>query len=145
MAGLTPTPHASVYSATKAAVVALSEVMYFDLHDAGSRVGVSVLCPGIVKTNIIHSDRNRPDALPESGDATVVGEGVRAFFQMGDDPLDVADRVLRAAERDDFYVLTNESGRADIAARGAAIDQLGHPYRARPESVFPDHVIASRD
>jgi NADP-dependent 3-hydroxy acid dehydrogenase YdfG len=140
MAGLTPTPHAAVYSATKAAVVALSEVMYFDLRDADSRVGVSVLCPGIVKTNIIRSDRNRPETLPDSGDETVVADGVVKFFQMGDDPLDVADRVLGAVARDDFYILTNESGRVDIAARGAAIDELGHPQRARPESVFPDHI-----
>jgi hypothetical protein len=118
--------------------------MFFDLRDAESRVGVSVLCPGIVKTNIIESDRNRPDALPDSGDETVVGEGVRKFFAMGDDPLDVADGVLRAVEQDAFYVLTNESGRPDIAARGAAIDQLAHPYRARPESVFPDKVIAGQ-
>src|SRR5262249_11282809 len=127
MAGLTPTPHAPVYSATKAAVIALSEVLYFDLRDTNSRVGVSVLCPGIVNTNIIRSDRNRPDALAESGDETVLADGVLKFFQMGDDPLDVADRVLGGVERDDFYILTNESGRVDIAARGAAINELGHP------------------
>jgi NAD(P)-dependent dehydrogenase (short-subunit alcohol dehydrogenase family) len=62
LAGLTPMPHASVYAATKAAVVAMSEVLFFDLRDAGAKIGASVLCPGLVNTNIMTSDRNRPAA-----------------------------------------------------------------------------------
>ena len=139
LAGLTPMPHATVYSATKAAVVALSETMYFDLQDADAKVGVSVLCPGLVNTNIMTSDRNRPAVLPESGDETVGVDAAIEFFRTtGDDPRDVADRVLAAVERDDFYILTGEGGRPDIAARGAALDQLGVPARPNPSSIIPD-------
>ena len=49
------------YNATKAAVVALSETLKFELDAEGSNVGVSVLCPAWVRTNISTSDRNRPE------------------------------------------------------------------------------------
>ena len=50
----------SVYNASKFAVVGLSEAMRSDL--AAYDIGVSVLCPGLVATNIVNSERNRPDA-----------------------------------------------------------------------------------
>jgi NAD(P)-dependent dehydrogenase (short-subunit alcohol dehydrogenase family) len=139
LAGLTPMPHATVYSATKAAVVALSECMWFDLRDAEAKVGVSVLCPGLVNTNIMTADRNRPAGLTESGDETFAAEAAIEFFRTtGDDPRDVADRVLAAVERDDFYILTGEGGRPDIAARAAAWNELGEPARPNPASIIPD-------
>ena len=93
-----------------------------------------------MNTNIIRSERNRPERLPESGDETSVGDGISAFFKTGDDPLDVADRVLRAVERDDFYILTGEGGRPDIAARGSALDELGNPARPNPAAIVPDQA-----
>jgi NAD(P)-dependent dehydrogenase (short-subunit alcohol dehydrogenase family) len=137
LAGLTPMPHAGLYSATKAAVVALSEVMFHDLHDAGARVGVSVLCPGLVNTNILRSARNRPADLPSTGEEEIP-DAALAFFATGDDPLDVADRVLHAVEHDDFYVLTNTAGRPDIEARMRATVELTDPVRPRPASILPD-------
>jgi NAD(P)-dependent dehydrogenase (short-subunit alcohol dehydrogenase family) len=137
LAGLTPMPHAAVYSATKAAVVALSEVMAFDLRDLGARVGVSVLCPGLVNTNILLSARNRPEELADAREEIVPDEAL-AFFKTGDDPLDVADRVLHAVEHGDFYVLTNAAGRPDIAARMQAVVDLGDPVPPRPTAIIPD-------
>jgi NAD(P)-dependent dehydrogenase (short-subunit alcohol dehydrogenase family) len=137
LAGLTPMPHAAVYSATKAAVVALSEVMAFDLRDLGARVGVSVLCPGLVNTNILLSARNRPEELADAREEIVPDEAL-AFFKTGDDPLEVADRVLHAVEHGDFYVLTNAAGRPDIAARMQAVVDLGDPVPPRPTAIIPD-------
>jgi NADP-dependent 3-hydroxy acid dehydrogenase YdfG len=137
LAGLTPMPHAAVYSATKAAVVALSEVMFHDLRAAGARVGVSVLCPGLVNTNILLSARNRPEELADAREEMVPDEAL-AFFKTGDDPLDVADRVLRAVEHGDFYVLTNAAGRPDIAARMQAMVDLSDPVPPRPTAILPD-------
>jgi hypothetical protein len=51
--------------------------------------------------------------------------------------------VLAAVERDDFYILTGEGGRADIAARGAALDQLRHPARPDPSAIIPDKARGS--
>jgi NAD(P)-dependent dehydrogenase (short-subunit alcohol dehydrogenase family) len=137
LAGLTPMPRAGVYSATKAAVVALSEVLYHDLQAIDSKVGVSVLCPGLVNTNILRSVRNRPFDASESAD-TPIPEEHHSVFQLGDTPEDVADRVLRAVENDDFYILTGEGGRPDIAARSKALVELGHPAKPNPASIMPD-------
>ncbi len=137
LAGLTPMAHAAVYSATKAAVVALSEVMFHDLRAAGARVGVSVLCPGLVNTNILLSARNRPEELADARDEEIPDEAL-AFFKTGDDPLDVADRVLHAVEHGDFYVLTNAAGRPDIAARMQAMVDLTDPVPPGPAAILPD-------
>ncbi|MBM7422963.1 SDR family NAD(P)-dependent oxidoreductase [Spongiibacter marinus] len=59
MAGLTPLCNFGAYTASKYAVVGMSEVLKEELKD--SHLGVSVLCPGIVKTQIYQSERNRPD------------------------------------------------------------------------------------
>src|SRR4029453_11370531 len=64
-AGILTGPAMSPYSATKHAVVALSESLHFDLQLSGAPVGVSVLCPEWVRTNIADSDRNRPDDVAE--------------------------------------------------------------------------------
>ena len=59
--GLYHLPRMGPYNASKAAVVALSETLRFELAAEGSRVGVSVLCPSWVRTNISTADRNRPE------------------------------------------------------------------------------------
>ena len=61
MAGLLPTPGLGVYTASKYAVVAMSETLA--LETADSNLGVSVLCPGFVRTGIADSDRNVPEPL----------------------------------------------------------------------------------
>jgi NAD(P)-dependent dehydrogenase (short-subunit alcohol dehydrogenase family) len=137
LAGLTPMPYAGLYSGTKAAVVALSEALLHDLRDAGAAIGVSVLCPGLVNTNILRSLRNRPADAVETGEGEIPEES-HAFFALGTDPLEVADRVLHAVEHDTFYVLTNEAGRPDIAARMQAMVELGQPPRPTAGSIMPD-------
>ncbi len=61
ISGLYHLPRMGPYNASKAAVIALSETLRFELAAEGSRVGVSVLCPSWVRTNISTSDRNRPE------------------------------------------------------------------------------------
>ena len=136
-AGLVSTPNASLYSATKAGVVALSEALFHELSDAGSPIGVSVLCPGLVDTKIILSTRNRPAALPEVTQPRIPDE-VLSYFATGADPLVVADRVLTAVERNDFYVLTNKAARPSIAARMEALVKLGDPARPEPGATQAD-------
>ena len=77
LVGLLPMPETPLYAATKAAVIAMSEAMFFDLADRGGRIGVSVLCPGIVNTNIMDSNRNRPDNLSTTGALSDSGLGAR--------------------------------------------------------------------
>ena len=81
VSGLYHHPRMGPYNATKAAVVALSETIRYELDDDGSNVGVSVLCPSWVRTNISSAVRNLPERLhyeltpaAGGGDARVQGE-----------------------------------------------------------------------
>ena len=67
MAGLVAGPRLGAYAAAKFGVVGLTEVLAAELAADNSRVGVSVLCPGTVRTNIGNSSRNRPADLPDAG------------------------------------------------------------------------------
>lgn len=88
MAGQIAVPGLSVYNTTKFAVVGMSETMRIDLANKG--VGVSVLCPGVVHTNIGDSGRNRPEQL--------VGESRTDLNVLVDDRLTEEQRVARMAE-----------------------------------------------
>src|ERR671916_1217975 len=101
-AGLLTGPGMSPYYATKHAVVALSESLYFDLNLVGASVGVSVLCPEWVRTQIAESERNRPDGVgemqglpgaPEGAPAPKLGDFVRHLVEGGLEPDDVAGMV----------------------------------------------------
>ena len=60
IAGLVPSPAIAPYNVSKAGVVALSETLDMELRELGAPIGVSVLCPGVVPTQIAASGRNRP-------------------------------------------------------------------------------------
>ena len=112
MAGHISIPGLGVYTTTKFAVVGLSETMRPDL--LGHNIGVSVLCPGMVDTNILDAGRNRPrqlqhgarpweeTLLPEERDA--ITWSVRASMI---DPALVGDMVLHAILNDEFYIFTH--------------------------------------
>ncbi len=61
--GLVTVQNTSSYVAAKHAVSALTETLFRELQDAGSEVGVALLCPGAVVTNILASARHWPDRL----------------------------------------------------------------------------------
>jgi len=117
-AGLTSTPFIGVYTATKFAVVGLSEVLVKDLELVGSKVRVSVLCPGFVKTRISDSERNRPGSSPSQGAvAAKMAGAVRALVEAGLEPAQVAEQVLTAIRDDRFYVLTHPELKPAVAQR----------------------------
>jgi NAD(P)-dependent dehydrogenase (short-subunit alcohol dehydrogenase family) len=109
IAGLTTTAFLGPYHATKFAVVAMSEVLYKDLQVAGSPVGVSVLCPGFVRTRIAESDRNRPAWAPgrEVEGAEQLRGVIQGMVDGGIPPATVAERVIDAVKTDTFYILTH--------------------------------------
>ena len=126
MAGHVALPGMSVYTATKYAVVGISETMRADL--LAHNIGVSVLCPGIVNTNIFDASRNRPeeyagedaaeallsDVPPEQRSARL--EELRAGAL---DPAVVGDMVLHAIRDDEFYIFTHPEIEAMTDARKA--------------------------
>ena len=112
MAGHISVPGLAVYTTSKFAVVGISETMRADLLP--HNIGVSVLCPGVVDTNIFEASRNRPEELQdgappwhetipeEEGDAIM--EKVRSGAI---DPGPVGDMVLHAIREDEFYIFTH--------------------------------------
>ena len=114
MAGVTSGPGTADYGITKHAVVTLSESLHHELALTGAKPKVSVLCPGWVNTQILESERNRPDEL--RGDSpTVLNipgaepllDRVRELLSTGMKPERVADRVLEAIREEKFYVMTH--------------------------------------
>jgi NAD(P)-dependent dehydrogenase (short-subunit alcohol dehydrogenase family) len=135
-AGILTGPAMAPYYATKHAVVALSESLHFDLQLTGATVGVSVLCPEWVRTNIADSERNRPsDVAPvESGPVPGVDvdpEMIRALIQGlihgGMDPDDVAAQVVDAIRTGRFWVLTHATTVEAARQRWDAIASDGQP------------------
>ena len=126
MAGHISIPGMSVYTASKFAVVGISETMRADLLP--HNIGVSVLCPGMVDTNILESGRNRPKDLSSVGrswDATLgdeernaLNESIRASMI---DPAVVGDMVLHAVQTDEFYIFTHPDIEAMAQLRGTEI------------------------
>jgi len=103
----------SIYSVTKHAVTRLSEGLLHDLRGAGSPLGVSVLCPGLIATHIVSSDRNRPAELRNEADAAAAEADEQRdlvqgyFLAEGMPPAEVAGMVVDAIGADRFYVLTH--------------------------------------
>ena len=91
----------------------LSESLQQELTRTGADVGVSVLCPGFVKTNIFTSQRNRPAALtvtergPRPAARSANDEIVRSMQALGIAPEVVADEVLAAISERRFWIFTH--------------------------------------
>jgi NAD(P)-dependent dehydrogenase (short-subunit alcohol dehydrogenase family) len=109
MAGLYPGAEAQ-YDATKHAVVAITEDLYKTMKMAGLAIGVSVLCPGWVRTSILDAGRNWPDRLgppPENSLATgFLRPYVERLIDEGAAPTAVADLIVEAVEGDRFWIFT---------------------------------------
>jgi NAD(P)-dependent dehydrogenase (short-subunit alcohol dehydrogenase family) len=135
-AGILTGPGMAPYFATKHAVVALSESLHFDLQLTGAPVGVSVLCPGWVRTRIADSERNRPGDVAEAAEPAepvdgVDAEAIRALMEglvdSGMDPDEVADQVADAVRTGRFWILTHDTTLPAARKRWDAIASDGQP------------------
>jgi len=124
------------YSATKVAVVSISETLSQEFAIAGLPVGVSVLCPSATETRVMESERNRPAALG-SETRTETAESVRLAIRDqftgpdGQPPSRVARRVLDAVRAGQFWIITHPMERPVVETRFAGI--LGsYPKPAAP-------------
>lgn len=120
MAGVSPWPGIGPYNATKYAVVGISETLELELAD--TTVGVSVLCPGVVNTNIFTSQRNRPGHLRnDRPKAEARQANVQMMQQLGIDAAIVADRVADAVINDRFWIFTHPELLDAVEARHAGM------------------------
>jgi len=144
VAGLTSFPGAAPYNTTKHAAVAIAETMFSELRDAGSTVGVTCLCPGIVRTRIIESERNRPEELrrphipaeptPQQLETHKV---VLEIFGQAKPPHEVADLVHDAVLENRFWVFTDEVYTPSIVERLDSIrDRTDPPARGSLIEVY---------
>ena len=127
MAGLVGMQWLGVYCASKFAVVGLSEALNRELAPRG--IGVSVLCPMIVETNInANSLRNRPKDL-RNPDHTDQPPDIEAGSMVGSviPPDEVGRRVVRAIDRNDLYVLTHPEQREILRRRARKQDKMFEP------------------
>jgi NAD(P)-dependent dehydrogenase (short-subunit alcohol dehydrogenase family) len=119
------------YGASKHAVVALTESLHFQLREAGSSVGVTVLCPSAVRTNFDSSSRNRPAHAGPTTDAGAVTRAARAELQARSapprEPDEVAGLVVDAVRSGRFYVLTNAARDTAIRRRAEEVLAGGPP------------------
>lgn len=136
IAGLMASPGLVAYSVSKYGVVALSEGLRPDLAARG--IGVSVLCPGIIRTNIMQSERNLPDrfasaaaSLALSPESATSAEAFRQRIAAGIDPLYVGELVREAIEGDWPYIFTDAEFEPFIDMRFAAIKEGFDRIRAR--------------
>jgi NAD(P)-dependent dehydrogenase (short-subunit alcohol dehydrogenase family) len=109
------------YSMTKYAVVALSEALQLQL--AGSAVGVSVLCPALVRTTLQESAGRRPERFGGPYDKVVHGHELEMPTMQPTEllPDEVGDRVLAAIRNGEFYIFTHPETRAWLEARHARL------------------------
>jgi NAD(P)-dependent dehydrogenase (short-subunit alcohol dehydrogenase family) len=130
MAGLRP-EGSPAYDAAKHAVVAISEDLYQAMKMAGLAVGVSVLCPGWVRTSFTSADRNWPEKLGEAPPPAAVAEVIAPVVQRKIDdgmaPAAVADLVADAISADRFWVLTDPHLRQRALARWQSIAEGVNP------------------
>jgi NAD(P)-dependent dehydrogenase (short-subunit alcohol dehydrogenase family) len=114
MAALACMPLSAAYTASKHAVLALSETLYLELRGRGAPIGVSALCPEAVATGIAHSERVRPPHLRrKAGEAdapefALVEGAIRQAIARGLSPEAIAARTVRAIREDRFYILPDD-------------------------------------
>ena len=121
-AGLVPNKDLGCYNVTKAATVALAESLQKDVRDEG--IGVSVLCPMRVTSNIDFSNRNRPDDLGGPSANRTYTEEERANLNgatLAVEP--VADLVVDAIKRNALYIHTHKAAAQYFARRAERITQ----------------------
>ena len=135
MAGMISPPGMEPYTATKFAVVAMSEGWSQQL--APLDIGVSVLCPGFVKTRIHESGRARQDKYGGTGDVDPLGEGPSRAAEMvmsGIDPDVVGNRVVEAIKAGELYIFTHPAMKPFVEMRFSAI-MAGFDAAANSEAL----------
>jgi len=112
MAAFLAGPGAGIYTCAKFAVRGLTEALRYSLAPHG--IGVSVLCPGLVKSAIHESERIRPGHL--QGTATDAGFLARLaeLHEIGMPPEEVAAKVLRGIQRNDLYIFSHSEFKDEL-------------------------------
>src|SRR5262249_26682652 len=107
-----PFPGMGIYTATKHAILALSDVLRRELEPQG--IGVSILCPGVVRTEIWNAGRSRPDRF---GGRHEPPPEVAGILAAGMDPEEVGRIAVAGIEAGEFFIMSHREVRAVAEAR----------------------------
>jgi NAD(P)-dependent dehydrogenase (short-subunit alcohol dehydrogenase family) len=137
LAGLIASPNLIPYCVSKYGVVAISEALRVELAPRG--IGVSVLCPGVIRTQIMESDRNLPPRFDLSvGEIVRVGPTSERLQSLRDrmrasgiDPAYVGELVREGIENDWAYIFTDNEHEPAVEKRFAAIKEGFDRIRGR--------------
>jgi NAD(P)-dependent dehydrogenase (short-subunit alcohol dehydrogenase family) len=111
VAGLLGAPFEAPYAISKFAAFAATESLAHDLVAVGSKLKASVLCPGMIHTNILDSELHRPARLSTevTDDQKVIAGFLAEAVDRGMDPADVAATVIAALRAEQFLILTHDA------------------------------------
>lgn len=131
VAGFVSGAGSAVYGASKHAVVRITEALYAGLQDAGAPIGVTMLCPGLVATQIYNAERARPDHLRPAGGVAAEETELQAIaddlYGNAPSPESVADLTFAAIRENQFYVFTTSAFDAAIRARTESVLDRANP------------------
>jgi NAD(P)-dependent dehydrogenase (short-subunit alcohol dehydrogenase family) len=132
IAGLGAIPYLAAYTASKHAVVGLSESLYKELEARGSAVRVSVLCPGFVRTKIMASERNWDASLgdevahsPDDQVAPFISAFMSSGVEGGVEPSVAAEAVVAGLLSGQYFLTTNEHQALQTVTRRSSL-VIGH-------------------
>lgn len=127
------TSGAGIYSASKFAVHGITMAMRDALKDKG--IGVSVLCPANIRSNIAESIKTRPAHLANSGYAVDEREiaALQEIYAQGMDPEELAGHVKDAIEDDRFYIIPYPEARPMLEAAFQQVLDALPPIDSDPE------------
>ena len=137
--GIASLPTTPAYASSKAAVTSLTEVLHFQFLMDAAKLKAHVLFPGpnLVNTNILNSDRVRPDEFRIEGQAPATYVDMKALAESAGiafkltEPEEVADMAIEGIRNDQFCILSNR-GKSDrpLRSRTQSILDRTHPKPA---------------
>jgi NAD(P)-dependent dehydrogenase (short-subunit alcohol dehydrogenase family) len=136
MAGLIAEPQLIIYAVTKAGIVALTEGLYFQLKQAKSPIGVSVLCPAFVSSKLFDAERNRPADLKNKTDSQEPRPEAMLVTQFSKvsptlTPEQSADIVFEGIREEKLYIFTDKLVQELFRQRAENILAGNNPERPR--------------
>jgi len=142
MAAFCAGPQAGIYTASKFALRGLTECLRYNL--APYAIGVSLMCPGLTRTNAWDSALKRPEGFGDSGFAPPDRAELEEFgkgFDFGMDPLEVGEKTLAGMRANKGLILTHPDHREDFEEICADM------FAALPDEPIPEgraHIEALR-
>jgi NAD(P)-dependent dehydrogenase (short-subunit alcohol dehydrogenase family) len=140
LGGFLSSNFAGIYCTAKFAVVGLSDALREAL--AQYNIGVSVLCPANVKSNIAEAVKTRPAKYADSGyhyDEETFASLSRIYSQ-GMEPVELAGHVLEAVKKNQQYIIPYPEARAPLEAHFKTIVESVPPLESDPEGIAKRHA-----